>query len=71
MNLNLMTENDYDQLFRQLYNLQRDAPCHNCACLGYQQCEYGINGYYGEECAIEVVRKEAERRYNEQLKQGF
>lgn len=71
MNLNLMRESDYDHLFRQLYNLQRDAPCHNCACLGHQRCEYGINGCYGEECAIEVVRKEAERRYNEQLKQRF
>lgn len=67
----IMTEKDYDNLFRQLCNLQIEASCHNGACVGHQQCEYGINGCYGSECAIEVVRKEAERRYNEDIKQGF
>lgn len=66
-----MRENDYDHLFRQLCNIMMEAPCHNRACVGHQNCEYGINGCYGEECAIEVVRTEAYRRYNEQLKQGF
>ncbi|MDD6827972.1 MAG: hypothetical protein PUE12_18035 [Oscillospiraceae bacterium] len=54
-----MTKNEYDQLFRLLCQLQIEAPCHNRACVGYQQCEYGINGCYGEECAIEVVREVA------------
>ena len=58
-----MTENDYDQLFRQLCNLKKEAPCHNGYCVGYQNCEYGINGCYGEECAIDAVRLEAERMY--------
>lgn len=66
-----MTEKDYDHLFRQLCNLQIEAPCHNGACVGHQQCEYGINGCYGSECAIDVVRAEAERRYKDNLKQGF
>lgn len=60
-----MTDKDYDQLFRQLCKLKIEAPCHNCACVGHQQCEYGVNGCYGEECAIDVVREEAVRRYKE------
>lgn len=58
-----MTKNDYDQLFRQLCNLQFEAPCHNGACVGCQNCEYGINSCYGDECAIDVVRREAEIKY--------
>ena len=60
-----MTENDYDILFRQLYNLMNEAPCHNKACVGHQNCEYGINGCYGEECAIEVVQEAAAQKYYE------
>lgn len=67
----IMTEKDYDQLFRQLSHLQIEAPCHNGACVGYQQCEYGIDGCYGSACAIDIVRAEARHRYNESLKQGF
>ena len=63
----IMRENDYEQVFRQLCNLQIEAPCHNGACVGHQNCEYGIYGCYGDECAIDVVRKEAERRYDEDL----
>ena len=63
-----MTNKDYDQLFRQLCNLRIEAPCHNMACVGHQQCEYGINGCYGSECAIEIVVSEAARRYNEDFK---
>ena len=54
-----MTKNDYDQLLRQLYNLELEAPCQNGACVGCQNCEYGINGCYGDECAIDVIRREA------------
>ena len=60
-----MTENDYDQLFRQLSNLMTEAPCHNRGCVGSQRCDFGINGCYGEECAIEVVQKVAEQNYYE------
>lgn len=62
-----MTEKDYDQLFRQLNKLMMEAPCHNKACVGAQCCDYGINGCYGEECAIEVVRNVAEQKYREGL----
>lgn len=67
----IMTEKDYDQLFRQLSHLQIEAPCHNGACVGYQQCEYGIDGCYGSVCAIDIVRVEAQDRYCELIKQGF
>lgn len=60
----IVTENDYDQLFRQMCNLKTEAPCCNGVCVGHQQCEYGINGCYGDECAIEIVVDEANRRYN-------
>lgn len=66
-----MTEKDYDQLFRQLCNLMIEAPCHNRGCVGFQQCEYGINGCYGEECAIEVVQNVAEQRYYEMRKKNY
>lgn len=65
----IMTESDYDQLFRQLCKLQTEAPCHNGRCVGYQNCEYGINGCYGEECAIEIVQENADRKYYEMKKQ--
>jgi hypothetical protein len=60
-----MTENDYNNLFIQLDNLMKNAPCHNgiLPCVGSQICEYGINGCYGEECAIEVVYSVASQKY--------
>lgn len=61
-----ITEQDYDHLFRQLCKLKTEAPCHNGICVGYQQCEYGC---YGGECAIDVVRTEAEFKYNESVLQ--
>ena len=60
-----MTKSDYDHLFRQLCNLMIEAPCHNRACVGYQNCEYGIDGCYGRECAIEIVQDVATQKYNE------
>ena len=65
----IMTEKGYDELFRQLCNLQIEAPCHNGTCIGYMDCNYGINGCYGEECAIDVVREEANRKYMEMFKE--
>ena len=58
-----MNENDYDQLFQQLYKLQLEAPCHNGGCVGYQICEYGVNACYGEKCAIQIVQEVAEQQY--------
>jgi len=63
-----MTKLDYDQLFRQLNNLMLEAPCHNRACVGSQNCSYGVNGCYGEECAIETVSSETLYRYQQQFK---
>lgn len=54
-----MTRNEYDQLYRLLNKLQTEAPCHNRACVGHMNCEYGVNGCYGEECAIKVVQEVA------------
>lgn len=65
-----MRKSDYDQLFRLLCKLQIEAPCHNGVCVGHLNCEYGVGGSYGEECAIEVVRQEADRRYKETTKRG-
>lgn len=52
-----MTKGEYDQLYRLLCKLQAEAPCHNRACVGHMNCEYGVNGCYGEECAIEIVQE--------------
>lgn len=71
MDLYLMRENDYDQLFRQLCNLKIDAPCHNGICIGHQLCEYGSSGKFGNGCAIDIVRNVAACIYDERLKQGF
>lgn len=54
-----MIKDEYDQLYRLLNKLQIEAPCHNRGCVGYMNCEYGVNGCYGEECAIDVVQKVA------------
>lgn len=54
-----MTKTEYDQLYRLLCQLHTEAPCHNKFCVGYMNCEYGVNGCYGEECAIDVVQKVA------------
>ena len=65
----IMTEKGYDELFRQLCNLQIEAPCHNGTCISYMDCNYGINGCYDEECAIDVAREEANRKYMEMFKE--
>ena len=52
-----MTKDNYNQLYIQLDNLINQAPCKGGSCIGHQNCEYGINGCYGEECAIEAVQK--------------
>ena len=65
----IMTEKGYDELFRQLCNLQIEAPCHNGTCISYMDCNYGINGCYGEECVIDIVREEANRKYMEMFKE--
>ena len=50
-------------------NLQIEAPCHNGSCVGYMNCNYGVNGCYGGECTIEIVREEANRKYMEMVKE--
>lgn len=52
-----MPKIDYTQLYIDLDNLINEAPCKGGPCLGHQNCEYGVNGCYGEECAIETVQK--------------
>lgn len=52
-----MTKDDYNKLYIQLDNLINQAPCKGGLCIGQQKCEYGINGCYGEGCAIEAVQQ--------------
>ena len=58
-----MTENEYDNLFRLLCKLKMEAPCMNGGCPSTQVCDYGFSGCYGDDCAIDIVRQEAESRY--------
>lgn len=66
-----MTKNEYYQLYKLLNKLQTEAPCHNGVCVGYMNCEYGVNGCYGEECAIEVVQKVADMMEWQEHKEGY
>lgn len=59
-----MNEVEYDQLFRLLCKLKTESPCQNGICPGRCSCDMLISGQYGDECAIDTVRDEAERRYN-------
>ena len=60
-----MTESEFDTLFRLLCKLQtQHAPCHNGGCLGSCICEYCVFGAYGDQCAIDVVREQAEAEYD-------
>lgn len=52
----MKTKVDYNQLYDQLDNLMKEAPCKGRSCVGHQNCEYGINGCYGIDCAIEIVQ---------------
>ncbi len=53
--LKMKTKVNYNLLYEQLNNLLQEAPCHGKGCIGYQRCEYGIDGCYGSLCAIEEV----------------
>ena len=53
-----MTKQDYDQIMRLLSKLRTEAPCHNRVCVGHMNCDYGINGCYGEGCAIDIIMTE-------------
>lgn len=66
-----MTKNEYDQLYRLLCKLQEEAPCHNMTCVGHMNCEYGVNGCYGEECAIEIVQKVASMMEWQEHEEGY
>lgn len=50
-----MNENDLNNLYSLLDALIKCAPCNGGACVGYQNCEFGENGCYGESCAIQDV----------------
>ena len=66
-----MTDIDYANLIRQLENLMKEAPCHDGACVGHQNCDYGVNGCYGEECAIEIVSNVAYSAYEKMIKEVY
>lgn len=46
----------YVQLYIELDKLMNEAPCKGGPCVGYQNCEYGVDGCYGSACAIEIVQ---------------
>lgn len=51
-----MTKEEKYQLSDLLTKLMiEDAPCHNGACVGYQNCELGCCESYGETCSVENV----------------
>lgn len=50
-----MTKQDCDQILRLMSKLRTEAPCYNKRCVGHINCDYGINGCYGEDCAIDVI----------------
>lgn len=56
-----MLDHEYDDLFRLLCKLKKEAPCANGPCVG-QACDYLISGCYGDCCPIDAVREEAESR---------
>lgn len=51
-----MSENEINKLSDLLDTLIKAAPCKGGPCVGYQNCEFGENGCYGESCAIEDVQ---------------
>lgn len=44
-----------DEICHLLEGLKKYTPCHGGLCVGYQNCEFGENGCYGESCAIDDV----------------
>lgn len=63
-----MIKINYDKLYTALDYLTQEAPCEGGSCVGYQNCEYGVNGCYGSQCAIEIVQ-EAMRYYSIKYKE--
>lgn len=63
----IMREEDFDHLFRQLCHLRTEAPCRNGEFGKHcQRCAYCC---YSGECAIDIVRTEAEHKYKEYTRQ--
>lgn len=52
-----MEQKELQRLDDVLDKLIKMAPCKGGACVGYQNCEFGENGCYGESCAIEDVQR--------------
>lgn len=50
-----MSQDDLNKLYFLLDELKKCLPCKGGGCVGYQRCEFGENGCYGESCAIEDV----------------
>lgn len=51
-----MTKKEITQLYTLLDKLETEMPCKAKGCVGHLNCECGINGAYGEECAIDTIR---------------
>ena len=61
-----MGKDELNQLITLLKKLQSLQLCKGKYCDSLQSCEYGINGCYGDICAIEYVLDAI--RYDENLK---
>lgn len=46
---------DINVIYKILEGLKQYAPCLGGICVGYQNCEFGENGCYGESCAIDDI----------------
>ena len=66
-----MSKVNYNHLFTQLHILQDEAPCHGKGCVGAQKCDYGIDGCYGDQCAIDTVINTAQELYNAGIRKAY
>lgn len=66
-----MTKNNYEKLQKLMHEFYIDyCPCHDAegnytGCVGYQNCEFGEDGCYGESCAIEDCMSAISYYYHE------
>ncbi|MBQ6497088.1 MAG: hypothetical protein IJS58_05610 [Bacilli bacterium] len=65
-----MTKNNYSKLRNLLIEFQKEyCPCYKdgnfIGCSGYQNCEFGENGCYGESCSLEDAGSAMYYYYNQ------
>lgn len=64
-----MTKANYTRLQNLLTEFKKEyCPCYkgnNYTCVGYQNCEFGENGCYGESCSLEDATSAMYYYYNQ------